>query len=645
MVKYLSKLIFLAILFIALVGLSSFSVQADTDVCNATVDADLTLNNSISDDDGTCFVIEANDTVFDCAGFTVDGDSDTDGFGFFVNNTNNVTIKNCNISQFNVGIFLGNGNNHTVTNVTSTYNAREGIYLLSSNFNTLANLTLSSNTQEGLQLNLSANNTFTTATVTQNGLDGIYLIADSENNTFSDVVSNSNTLYGIKINSNNTLVNNATTNLNNQSGIYFIGEYNNVTNTSIRLNNVSGLYFDVESYNRIANNALCYNTDTYVGEYSMTDEFGNNTFCIDLITPANNTESTNTSFELQGNITNIINNTNTSCNLNIGKNVTANNTLSSNTSVQFGIIPMLMKNNWNITCVDDAGNEGTSESFILDTRQSDGESCTNSSSCSGDYCVQSICRSAAYYCGDSYCDESYEDSSSCSTDCGGGSDSSSSGGSSADSSSITSAFSDVSEGDELTANINSDNVPIETITIIVAEDSDTAKIKISRYTSKPSSVSTPATNVYKYLDISATVDIEEAEIKFTVTQEWLDKNDLELADVVLLHYDDEVEGWVALTTTHISGTTYKAIAKSLSVFAISSKEVAVEEVKKETISDKVTSAVEDVKEIIKEPINKINTAGIIFIAAIFVLAIYFNKEKIHKKAKHVHHKHLRRRRH
>ncbi|MBT3583199.1 PGF-pre-PGF domain-containing protein [Candidatus Woesearchaeota archaeon] len=647
MARYLDKIILLAILVIALAGLS-FSVQADTDVCNDTVNADLTLNASISDDSGDCFNITASNIIFDCAGFTVDGDSDTDGFGFFVNNTNNVTIKNCNISQFNVGIFLGNGNNHTVTNVTSTYNAREGIYLLSSNFNTLANLTLSSNTQEGLQLNLSANNTFTTATVTQNGLDGIYLIADSENNTFSDVVSNSNTLYGIKINSNNTLVNNATTNSNNQSGIYFIGEYNNVTNTSIRLNNVSGLYFDVESYNRIANNALCYNTDTYVGEYSMTDEFGNNTFCIDLQTLANNTISTNTSFELQGNITNIINNTNTSCLLYMGKNITANNTLTNNISIQFGIIPMIMKNNWNITCVDDAGNEGTSESFILDTRQSDGESCTNSSSCSGDYCVQSICRSAAYYCGDSYCDENYESSTSCSTDCGGGSDSSGSGGgSSAASTSVSTSFSDVADGDELTVDINRNNIPVEEVIIVAAEDSDSARVVVKGYSSKPSTVLEPSNKeIYKYIDVSATIDIEEAEIKFTVSSDWLTSNNVASSDIILMHYDADEEEWVELPTTYISGDNYKATTTSFSIFAISAKEnVAVEEVKEETVKDKVTSAVEDVKDIIEEPVNKINLAGIIFIAIVFIIAIYFNKEKIHKKAKHVHHKHLRRRRH
>jgi PGF-pre-PGF domain-containing protein len=638
--EHIIKIILVLVMFFVLIS----TAQADTDVCNDTVDADLTLNASISDDSGDCFNITASNIIFDCAGFTVDGDADADGFGFFVNNTNNVTITNCNISQFNVGIFLGNGNNHTVTNVTSTYNAREGIYLLSSNFNTLANLTLSSNTQEGLQLNLSANNTFTTATLTQNGLDGIYLMSMSENNTFSDVVSNSNTLYGIKIDSNNTLVNNATTNSNNQSGVYFSGAFNNVTNTSIRLNNVSGLHFDNENNNRIANNALCYNTDTYTGEYSMTNEFGNNTFCIDLELPSNNTVSTNTSFELQGNITNIINNTNTSCNLNIGKNVTANNTLSSNLTVQFGIIPMIMKNNWNITCVDDAGNEGTSESFILDTRVSDGEDCINSSSCAGDYCIHSVCRSAAYYCGDTYCDQAYEDSSSCSTDCGGGSDSSgSNSGSSGSSTSITSSFSDVSDGDEIIADINSDNVPVEEIMIVVAEDASVAKIKVSKYTSKPSTVSEPTTDVYKYLDISATVDIESAEIKFTVTDDWLNDNDVLPKDVILLHYDTEAEEWVVLTTEHVSGNTYKATTKSLSVFAISAKEkVVADETGDKTISEKVSDVVDSVLTDEDESVNKINLAGIIFIAVVFVIAIYINKEKIHKKAKHVHHKHLRR---
>ncbi len=47
----------------------------------------------------------------------------------------------------------------------------------------------------------------------------------------------------------------------------------------------------------------------------------------------------------------------------------------------------------------------------------DGSSCTRNEECSSGYCVHSICRSTAIYCGDGYCD-SGEDCSSCPSDCG-----------------------------------------------------------------------------------------------------------------------------------------------------------------------------------------------------------------------------------
>jgi PGF-pre-PGF domain-containing protein len=649
MVKYLNKIFLMTIIVIALAGLS-FSAQAATDVCNDTVNADLTLNASISNDDGTCFNITSDNVVFDCAGFTVDGDADADGYGFYVNNeTDNVTITNCNISQFNIGIFLGHGKNHTITYVNSTYNAHEGIYLLNSSFNTLTNLILSSNTQEGLQLNLtSANNTFTTLTATLNGYDGIFLQDRSENNTFTDVVSNSNTLCGINLYSNLTTITNTTTNSNNQSGVAFNASFNNVTTSTIRLNNVSGFIFENDATSRIANNTICYNTYTYTGEYAMTSEFANNTFCIDLILLPNATTSTNTSFSLEANLTNVINNTNTSCNLVFGKTTGFNNTMANNVTIQFNVTPATdMRNYWNITCLDNDGNTGTSDTWLVDTRTASGTSCENSSSCSGEYCVHDICRAAAYYCGDSYCDTAYESSSSCSEDCGGGSSSGSSSGSGAASNSVTSSFSNVADGDEITVDINRNTIPVEEIVITAAEAADSVRVVVKGYTVKPSTVSAPSNkDVYKYLDVSATIDIEEAEIKFTVPASWLSDNNVAAKDIVLMHYDVDEEEWVELSTTHISGENYKATTTSFSVFAISAKvKTAADEVKKETISEKVTAAVEDVKDIIEEPVNKINIAGIIFIAIVFVIAIYFNKEKIHKKAKHVHHKHLRRRKH
>lgn len=51
------------------------------------------------------------------------------------------------------------------------------------------------------------------------------------------------------------------------------------------------------------------------------------------------------------------------------------------------------------------------------TEKSDGDSCSSTSECSGDYCIHNKCRSSSTYCGDGYCDIG-ETCFSCSADCG-----------------------------------------------------------------------------------------------------------------------------------------------------------------------------------------------------------------------------------
>lgn len=52
-----------------------------------------------------------------------------------------------------------------------------------------------------------------------------------------------------------------------------------------------------------------------------------------------------------------------------------------------------------------------------DCKKCDGESCSSASECYNNYCVHNKCRSSSYYCGDSYCDASYESYWTCCKDC------------------------------------------------------------------------------------------------------------------------------------------------------------------------------------------------------------------------------------
>jgi len=63
----------------------------------------ITLNRDVSSS-GTCFSINADNIVLDCAGHTITGD-DT-GYGIYSNKANHTTIKNCNVENFSKGIYF-----------------------------------------------------------------------------------------------------------------------------------------------------------------------------------------------------------------------------------------------------------------------------------------------------------------------------------------------------------------------------------------------------------------------------------------------------------------------------------------------------------------------------------------------------------
>jgi len=177
----------------------------------------LTKDIRLGDD---CILISHDNVTLDCSGFTIDGISDT---GIGVNVTaDGVTVKNCTIRNFSIGINLKNSDGstitkntltlndlgidlksgsdgNTITSNTSTKNDFDGIIIESSNFNKIARNTLIENKRDGIRIDNSNNNIIRLNNATDNELNGIRLFNDADINTIKKNTLNYNDHDGISV--------------------------------------------------------------------------------------------------------------------------------------------------------------------------------------------------------------------------------------------------------------------------------------------------------------------------------------------------------------------------------------------------------------------------------------------------------------
>ncbi|MBT3813939.1 hypothetical protein HOG07_00720 [Candidatus Woesearchaeota archaeon] len=184
----------------AAIGLGNIKTQAS---CGDTITSSTTLTENLgpcSNLDG--LIIGANNVVLDCAGYKIIGENDLNKYGVKNPQYNRITIKNCSITNFSIGIsFSRDSLLSTIINNTLFTNT-DGIYIFNSNTTTIINNTIKNQTQHGLWLvgvgdgliinNLIENNGISDLT-TKNGI----------NIDFGDYSSNltfiNNTLYNNSI--------------------------------------------------------------------------------------------------------------------------------------------------------------------------------------------------------------------------------------------------------------------------------------------------------------------------------------------------------------------------------------------------------------------------------------------------------------
>jgi len=276
------------------------------------------LTNNITNQNGTCFTINASNVELDCQGYTLQEIFGGDGAagvyvysGSYGTKLSGVTIRNCVIKNFDNGIYLLETENSSIHNIYVASNGY-GIHLYYSHGSTITNVTAYDNTLSGFDVESSRRNIFTNVTAMENN-GGFNLHkagtweAPSDNNTFTHLTAINNTFQGIYIkygdynsfynvtvsghvtdgihieDANNTNVTLGTI-TNNPTGIFLGGSNNHITRLNVTGSSNYGirstdwrdrnnLVFD----NYFANNTVnAYSVESAVNFWNTTKTAGTN---------------------------------------------------------------------------------------------------------------------------------------------------------------------------------------------------------------------------------------------------------------------------------------------------------------------------------------------------------------------------------
>ncbi len=187
-------------------------------------------------DIGKCMYVKADDITLDCQGHTIDGIDYSSLYGttygiYITNNYDNITIKNCVLSDWYDGLY-----------VLSTYN----INIL--DIESYSSYCSGTSGGYGLYISDTNNVNVTNFNSHDNGKDGIVIYYPTTDNIkLTNIISNNNSGNGIEINyeTNNTFLENVTTNYNTRYGIYTLNSPGriNFVDVTASYNGYSGIRY------------------------------------------------------------------------------------------------------------------------------------------------------------------------------------------------------------------------------------------------------------------------------------------------------------------------------------------------------------------------------------------------------------------
>ncbi len=160
MIKYI-KYIIAGFLIMSLTGMASSVTYCPS--CGETINQNIELNCSLTCP-GTGLKMGTDGITIDCKGHVINGSGA--GYGVHLNGKKNTTVKNCNIHNFNIGIYIqgvpygysGSANDNKIFDNNITNNDM-GIYIYScccggsrANDNVMGNNNISGNSQYGVSI-------------------------------------------------------------------------------------------------------------------------------------------------------------------------------------------------------------------------------------------------------------------------------------------------------------------------------------------------------------------------------------------------------------------------------------------------------------------------------------------------------------
>jgi len=262
----------------------SMNINSDTTLCKGNYHLTKGINV------GSIYLNVLEGITLDCNGSTLIGSGEEVGLGYpwyysgvYVWNSKNITIKNCNITNFSYGITLWYVFNSTIINSVSDKNGAFGSFLYLSDSNRILNSKfLETKYDAGIEIHNSSYNIFMNNEFTNNSNNGIEIFSSSHNMINGNIFNYNR--YGVNLYDEgyNNITNNTfySSNANPPIGsnywfdnIYYVAGINdlNSNNNIIIRNKFYGLgFFGFPDYNN-TNNIYCINCE---GNYYFQGALG-----------------------------------------------------------------------------------------------------------------------------------------------------------------------------------------------------------------------------------------------------------------------------------------------------------------------------------------------------------------------------------
>ena len=251
------------------------------------------LSSNVSINGATCFNFTADNTTLDCKGHSITGNNITGAYGIYTTkyNINNMTIKNCVISNFSIGIYFYFAQNsmidNTTVSTTKAYSFPDGGGILIypyANYNTIKNSNVNAPSGYSIMFNVgSSYNNIINTTSTSGGID----ILDSNYNMFNNItgLSTDDISIALQNSNNNTITNSRFNGYSNSDGALSIsgGSQNNTIANSTINGLTGGRAITIKNINTtrntfINNTILNATTLTYLDSNTAGNKFYWNNF-------------------------------------------------------------------------------------------------------------------------------------------------------------------------------------------------------------------------------------------------------------------------------------------------------------------------------------------------------------------------------